>query len=355
LVHLLRRVGNNILWYSINLINKDMIKQVAFGLVFSSLLGVSLTSCTNQPAEKKEEVEHNPASQTIPEESKDLIGRWDLTVDKAGKSVPSWLEIKLSGFSTLVGAWVGDSGSSRPVSHIKLVDGKFSFAIPPQWEGTEGDFIIEGELAAGGLKGTISNSAGEKYSFTGLKAPYLNRVGEVAWGESINLFNGTDLAGWKPSNENNKWVVKEGILTNESAGANLITEQKFEDFKLSVEFKYPEGSNSGLYLRGRYEVQIEDSPKDRHPGSLYFGAVYGFLAPNAMANLAANEWQTMDITLVGRLVTIVVNGKTVINQQEIPGITGGALDSNEGEPGPIYIQGDHGPIEFRKISITPAK
>lgn len=337
-----------------------MIKQLAYGLAFTSILGLGLTSCQNGNSDKadnqdkKEEVEHNPASQTIPEESKDLLGRWDLNVDKNGKQVPSWIEIKLSGFTTLVGYWVGDSGSSRPISHIKLQDGKFSFAIPPQWEGGTGDITIEGELAGAEIKGTITNNNGEKYTFTGTKAPYLNRTAEPTWGKPVELFNGKDLTGWKPSNDKNKWVVKDGILTNEDAGANLITEKSFEDFKLNLEFKYPEGSNSGVYLRGRYEVQIEDSPKDRHPGNLYFGAIYGFLTPNAMVTNGPNEWNNMEITLVGRLVSVAINGKTVIDKQEIPGITGGALDSKEGEPGPLYIQGDHGPIEFRKIMITEA-
>ncbi|MBE8723307.1 3-keto-disaccharide hydrolase [Sphingobacterium pedocola] len=319
------------------------------------LLTLSTISCDTNSANRKEAGEiHNPASQTIPEESKDLIGRWDLAVEKNGKEVPSWLEIKLSGFNTLVGAYVGDSGSNRPISHVKLIDGQFSFAIPPQWEGGDGDIVIEGRLNGASLSGTVTTNKGEKYNFTGTKAPYLVRTKLPVWGERIELFNGTDLTGWTLSTEENQWIVKDGILTNLKAGANLITAQKFDDFKLNVEFRYPEGSNSGIYLRGRYEVQIEDSPKDKHPGSLYFGGVYGFLAPNEMATLGPNEWQTYEITLVGRLVTIVSNGKTIISNQEIPGITGGALDSKEGEPGPIYLQGDHGPIEFRKISITPA-
>ena len=110
-----------------------------------------------------------------------------------------------------------------------------------------------------------------------------------------------------------------------------------------------------MYLRGRYEVQIEDSPKDAHPSSVLFSGVYGFLPPSEITASGPDQWQSYDITLIGRMVTVVANGKTVISNQEIPGITGGALDSNEGEPGPIYIQGDHGPIEFRKITITPAK
>lgn len=336
-----------------------MIKQFAFGIALTGMLGMTMTSCQNNPqntaADTTAEVEHNPASQTIPEESKDLLGRWDLTVDKDGHQAPSWIEIKLSGFNTLVGAWVGDSGSNRPISHIKLQDGKFSFAIPPQWEGGEGDFVIEGQLEGTTLSGTITSNKGETHTFTGDRAPYLNRTGTPEWGTPVELFNGEDLSGWKASNENNKWKIEDGILVNESAGANLITEETFEDFKLHAEFQYPEGSNSGIYLRGRYEVQIEDAPRDRHPGNLYFGAVYGFLTPNEMTNKGPGEWQDIEITLVGRLVTITINGKTVISKQEIPGITGGALDSNEGEPGPIYLQGDHGPISFRKITITPAK
>jgi len=318
------------------------------------LTAMSLSSCNNSENKSVEEV-HNPASQTIPEESKDLIGRWDLTIDKDGKSVPSWLEIKLSGFTTLVGAFVGDSGSQRPVSRIKLDKGIFSFSIPTQWEDGGGEIKVEGSLSGSEIKGTITSNKGVEHSFTGVRAPYLVREGEAVWGEAIELFNGKDLTGWTNSTEDGNWKVVDGILVNEKAGGNLISDQKFEDFKLIAEYKYPEGSNGGIYLRGRYELQIEDSPLDKHPGSLYFGGIYGFLAPNQMATLGPNVWQKYEVTLRGRLITVVSNGKTIINEQEIPGITGGALDSNEGEPGPIYLQGDHGPIEFRKLTIIPAK
>lgn len=320
------------------------------------LLTAVLISCNNgNNMQKQEEEIHNAATQVIPEEAEGLIGRWDLTVDKDGKQVPSWLEVKLSGFDVLVGAFVADAGSSRPISHITLQDGVFSFQIPPQWEDGGGFFKIEGELAGEGMKGTITTNKGNTFHFTGVKAPYLVRTGEVQWGEPIDLFNGKDLTGWEASGDNSQWVVEDGILINKETGANLISKQQFEDFKLVTEFRYKEGANSGIYLRGRYEVQIEDSPKDRHPGSLYFGGVYGFLSPSEMATLGPNEWNTYEITLRGRMVTIVANGKTIINNQEIPGITGGALDSHEGEPGPIYLQGDHTGVEFRKITVIPAK
>ena len=320
------------------------------------LLTAGFLSCNQGTTMQDQENQLNTAAtQVDPEAAKELIGRWDLTVDRDGNEAPSWLEVKLSGRDVLNGAFVGASGSSRPVSYITLQDGKFSFQIPPQWEGGGGLFTIDGELAGEGLKGTITTNKGEVYGFTGVKAPYLDRTGDVQWGDPIELFNGTDLTGWKTSNDNSQWVVEDGILINKKSGANLISEQQFEDFKLIAEFRYPEGGNAGIYLRGRYEVQIEDTPMDAHPGSLYFGAVYGFLTPSEMPTLGPNEWNRYEVTLRGRMVTVVANGKTIINNQEIPGITGGALDSREGEPGPIYLQGDHTAVEFRKITVIPAK
>ena len=287
-------------------------------------------------------------------EGKGLIGRWDITIQDNGKELPSWLEVKLSGTRTLVGSFVGDSGSARPISEVNFDQGQFSFSIPPQWEDGDQDFVLEGELAGNEIQGTLTTSEGKELTWKGVKAPYLKRTAEVKWGEPIDLFNGKDLSGWKALGEN-QWVVEDGVLTSPRSGSNLISEQEFMDFKLKVEFRYQEGSNSGVYLRGRYEVQIEDSPKEAHPENILFSGIYGFLSPSEINALGPNEWQTFEITLVGRMVTIVANGKTVICNQEIPGITGGALNSREGEPGPIYIQGDHGPIEFKSIVITPAK
>ncbi len=291
--------------------------------------------------------------QTI--DSKDLIGRWDITVDENGKLAPSWLEVKLSGTHRLIGHFVGTSGSARPVSKINFDNGKFSFTIPPQWESGDQDFVIEGEVVGSEIQGTIVTSEGKKHSWKGVKAPLLKRTTAPVWGNPIDLFNGKDLNGWKALGSTNQWEVVDGILTSSRSGANLVSEQKFTDFKLHVEFRYQKESNSGVYLRGRYEVQIEDSQKEAHPDNLLFSAIYGFLTPSEIAALGPDQWQTFDITLIGRMVTVIANGKTVISNQEIPGITGGALDSNEGEPGPIYVQGDHGPIEFRKIVITPAQ
>ncbi|MBV8253592.1 MAG: DUF1080 domain-containing protein [Chitinophaga sp.] len=286
-------------------------------------------------------------------DAKELIGRWDITVDEDGKQLPSWLEVKLSGFKTLVGYFVGTSGSARPVAKVNFDNGKFSFTIPPQWESGSQDFVIEGNVAGDAITGTITTSEGKKYSYKGVRAPMLRRDKAPKWGKPESLFNGKDLTGWKATGKN-QWEVKNGILTSAHSGSNLVSEKTFGDFKLHVEFRYQKGSNSGVYLRGRYETQIEDSPKGAHPSSVLFSGIYGFLTPSDIEALGPDQWQSYDITLIGRMVTVVVNGKTVISNQEIPGITGGALDSNEGEPGPIYFQGDHGPIEFRKVVITPA-
>lgn len=285
------------------------------------------------------------------QETNPLEGRWNLTISQEGKQLPSWLEISHSGNKTLIGRFVYAFGSARPVAEVKVNDGKFSFTIPPQWEPGEGDMAFEGVLDGDKLKGTMVYTDGKKYTWTGMRAPKLSHNDYPVWGAPKAIFNGKNLDGWHAMGEN-QWVVKNGILTSEKSGANLVSDEKFNDFKLHIEFRYPEGSNSGIFLRGRYEVQIADNI-GLEPSSIYFGGIYGFLTPNEMVAKPAGEWQVYDITLIGRRVTIVANGKEIITDQIIPGMTGGALDNNEAEPGSFLIQGDHGPVEFRSIVVTP--
>ncbi|HLT51232.1 MAG TPA: DUF1080 domain-containing protein [Arenibacter sp.] len=280
-----------------------------------------------------------------------IEGRWDMVISQDGKELPSWLEIRHSGTHTLVGRFVYAMGSARPISEIKVDGEKFTFSIPPQWEEGDRDMEFTGELNGNALKGTMVYTNGETYEWTAVRAPQLEHTKNPKWGKAIKLFNGKDLTGWHAMGEN-QWVVESGVLKSPKSGSNLVSDEKFEDFKLHIEFRYPEGSNSGIYLRGRYEVQVMDS-KGAAPSDVEFSGVYGFLEPNEMAAKAAGEWQEYYITLIGRRVTVVANGITVINDQSIPGITGGALDSKEGEPGPFLIQGDHGPIEYRNIIVTP--
>lgn len=284
-----------------------------------------------------------------------VIGRWDITIEKDGKSLPSWLEVQKSGTHTLIGRFTYAFGSARPIAEVKPNEGKYSFSIPPQWEEGKRNMDFEFEVAGNTLKGTMVYTDGKTYAFTGVRAPLLIRTKAPVWGQPVKLFNGKDTKGWHTDGKN-QWTVENGILRSLKSGANLITDKTFNDFKLHIEFRYKQGSNSGIYLRGRYEIQVIDTKSgEPEPINNQFSSVYGFLPPNKMMAKNPGEWQTYDITLVGRLVTIVANGTMVICNQEIPGLTGGAINSKEGEPGPLLIQGDHGPIDYRNIIITPAR
>jgi hypothetical protein len=285
-----------------------------------------------------------------------LLGRWDLTVKGPGGDYPSWIEISKSGHSTLVGGYVGQFGSVRPISKIEIVDGGFRFTVPPQWERRKTDVEVTGRLEGEALRGELTDDQGKKLVWEAQRAPALDDEHDVVWGAPIDLLKDTKLGGWKSRAADGKhgWQLIDGVLANEKPGQDIISEQKFTDFRLVAEFRYPKGSNSGIYLRGRYEFQIEDN-FGQAPESHKAGGIYGFLTPSFNAIKPAGEWQSVEITLIGRRVTAVLNEKRILDQQLIPGITGGALDSNEGEPGPIMIQGDHGPVEFRKLVVTPAK
>lgn len=283
-----------------------------------------------------------------------LAGRWDLVVHATAGDHPAWLEVTPSGRNVLVGRFVGQFGSARPVARVETDGTTFRFRIPPQFENRTTDLEIDGKLVDGALKGTVTDETGRFVRFEGKRAPTLGRE-TPAWGDPLPLFDGKSLAGWSPQHAAipNGWRVRDGMLVNAEPGNNLRTDGTFDDFKLHAEFRYPKGSNGGIYLRGRYEVQIEDG-FGADPESHRIGGVYGFLEPCVNASRPAGEWQEIEITLVGRRVTVVLNGERIIDRQAIPGITGGALDSDEGAPGPILLQGDHGPIEFRKLVLTPA-
>jgi hypothetical protein len=234
--------------------------------------------------------------------------------------------------------------------------GQIHFSLPPQWEDRKDDLTFEGTVEGDAIKGHTTDEKGRRVAWTARRAPALKREQLPKWGEPAELFNGKDLAGWKPRRGGGKagWGVKGGLLVNTTPGDDLMTEKTFTDFRLRAEYRYPRGSNSGIYLRGRYEVQIEDD-FGREADSHGSGGVYGFLTPSVNAARRAGEWQAVDVTLVGRTVTVVLNGERVVDRQAIPGITGGALDSDEGAPGPVLLQGDHGPIEFRRLTLTPAE
>jgi hypothetical protein len=186
----------------------------------------------------------------------------------------------------------------------------------------------------------------------------LNHSAPKAWTKPKALFNGKNLDGWEPIGNvaNNHWVVKDGLLNNEAHGANLKSTRKFDDFKVHFEVNCPDDANSGFYLRGRYELQLENVKEGSEPIERQMGSIYGRIAPSQELPRTPGKWETFDITLVGRTVTVVRNGVKTIDAKEIAGITGGALDANEGQPGSFYIQGDHtGGLKFRNITVSVPK
>jgi hypothetical protein len=284
-----------------------------------------------------------------------FLGRWDLTLKPPLREYPSWLEITQEN-GQLKARFVSRWGNARPLPKIEISNGTVTFVSPKEEEDRKDDMVFQGKLSGKTLVGTTTGPDGVAWQWTGERAPSLKRKSDPKWGTPTQLFNGKDLSGWTPSDPSAtaKWKVENGTLVSPGHGAELITEAKFEDFKLHIEFNCAPGSNSGVYLRGRYELQIEDDPEPEGP-TMRTGGIYGFLAPTPAQPRRPGEWQTYDITLVGRVVTVVQNGQTIIDRQEIPGITGGAVDSHEALPGPIYLQGtEAGHVTFRNITITRA-
>ncbi|HLZ42897.1 MAG TPA: DUF1080 domain-containing protein [Candidatus Sulfotelmatobacter sp.] len=290
------------------------------------------------------------------EAGQSFVGRWDLTLKAPDREYPSWLEVTRDNghFKAL---FVGRSGNARPLPKIEISGDHITFVSPKEEEDRKDDMVFEGKLSGRTLSGTTTGLDGTPWKWTGVRAPSLKRTTTPKWGKPVQLFNGKDLSGWTPSDPNAmaKWKVEDGTLITPGRGPELISNEKFNDFKLHIEFNCAKGSNSGVYLRGRYELQIEDDPAPEGP-SMRTGGIYGFIAPSPEQPRKPGEWQSYDITLVGRTVTVLQNGHMIIDKKEIPGITGGALNSHEAEPGPIYLQGSEaGHVSFRNIVITPGK
>jgi hypothetical protein len=286
----------------------------------------------------------------------ELAGRWDLTLTTPQGELPSWIEVSEDqGKAKLV--MVGVTDHATPIQKFDIKGTEIEFVSPKYEEGFPNEMTFKGKLVDRQLEGTVTGTTGDSWSWKGVRAPSLNRKRLPKWRQSIELFNGKNLDGWHllDKSKPGTWKVEDAQLISIGHGSDLATDAKFGDFKLHVEFKCSPSSNSGVYLRGRYEVQIENDSA-AEPNSHHTGGVYGFLEPTPEQPRTTDVWQTFDITLIGRKVTVMQNGVTIIDNREIPGITGGAIDSHEELPGPIYLQGgEEHQVTFRNIVITPAK
>ncbi|HVN58655.1 MAG TPA: DUF1080 domain-containing protein [Bacteroidales bacterium] len=341
-------------------------------LIYSSMLCMILAiSCTSQPQVKEQPVAKPDASQ--------FMGQW--TLDIAGGWV-GWLEIK-ENENTLKGSLLWKWGSVTPLDTIFVAPGDklvaawgnnvmYSFGtdgipakhhVSSQWI----EVVRNGEKIGGKMIEPHQNGkAIDSTAFSGVKLPEVPAapdLGKVKFGKPVTLFNGKDLTGWKLVDDKlkNGFSVVKGVLFNnpeQKEGqphieyGNLRTVQEFEDFNLKVDVNVPEGSNSGIYLRGMYEIQVLDSykkPLDSHN----MGALYSRITPSVNAEKPAGQWQTVDITLCQRHVTVILNGVKIIDNQPVYGPTGGAIKSDVFAPGPIFLQGDHGKVSYRNILLTP--
>jgi hypothetical protein len=281
-----------------------------------------------------------------PAASSPFVGHWDFNIKTPGRDVgANWLGVTDKGGTLEI--WFQPAGGNvYQVKDFKADGQHLTLTLNPK---------LTWDLDAAGNK--LTGTQNKTQAIEGVRAPELKRAEPKAWSTPEPLFNGKDLTGWEPIGDPAKshWKAEDGMLVNAEHGANLRTTRKFQDFKVHFEVNCPDGGNSGFYLRGRYETQLEYEPLDHNPPERRIGSIYGRITPKDVPR-TPGQWETFDITLVGRTVTIVRNGVTTIDHKEIEGITGGALDASEAEPGPFYIQGDHtGGLKFRNITVSVPK
>ena len=289
----------------------------------------------------------------------DFNGRWDLTTTTA-RPRGWWVELNGVGTpqanGTFISAYAGDLNK---INSISVSGGEVTWVIEtPSNAKNQAKFIYKAKLVNGKLQGTMQREGQTNATpFTGVRAPELaDQKDDGSWkkGKPIELFNGKDLSGWHalvPSVPM-KWSVENGILKNAPPTTDIVSDQNFWNFDLHMEFRIVEHSNSGIGLRGRYEIQVLEDygrPVSTHGAA----ALYSRIAPKVNASKPAGEWQSYDIRLIGRDLTVVHNGQKVLDKVHVDGLTAIANNANEGEPGPFIVQGDHSNIEIRKFTVTP--
>lgn len=282
---------------------------------------------------------------------KDFNGRWNLTVEKEPRGRAWWLEVSGAGSGKLAGRFVGAPGGQMDAIPAIAFEGK---ELVWSFERGGKKLVYRAVYDKGQLIGRQTVDGVPALAFRGARAPVIrDREGEQ-WkrGKAEDLL--VSLNGWTPTFPGRplEWSIENGVLKNKSKASDIKTNEKYWNFELDAEFRYEKGSNSGIGLRGRYEVQIQDTYGEPVSGHS-LGALYSRIVPKENAANPPGEWQKMEIRLVGRTLTVKLNGKVVIDKQEVEGATAMAFDPNEADPGPIALQGDHGVVEFRKLTLTP--
>jgi hypothetical protein len=308
---------------------------------------------------------------------KPYLGRWALTIPGGGAG---WLSVvQENGYLDAKILWGG--GSVVPVANVYMDEDTLNVTRVRKVErkDSRGKVVrtqtltetiiakVSGdEMRLTQIRPNPNGKGVYRSEFTGKRIaplPPKPDLSKVKYGKPIVLFNGTNLDGWKLINPGraNGWSAEDGVLVNRPVQqkgkrhisyGNLRTAAVFEDFNLKLEVNVPRNGNSGVYLRGIYKVQVSDS-YGKNLDAHNMGGIYSRITPTVNAEKPAGRWQTMNITLLDRHVTVELNDKVIIDNEPLLGCTGGALWSDEFRPGPIYLQGDHSEISYRNIVLTP--
>jgi len=290
----------------------------------------------------------------------DFNGRWDITTAQP-RPRAWWLELTGVGTAKPVGKFVSAyNGDMNNIDSIAVEKGDLVFIIvqPGRSGGAGRKMTYRAHLSGGKLDGTYETEgqAGGPLKWTGVRAPQIPDRDDGTWkeGKPVSLFNGKDVSGWHALNPGAemKWSVQDGVLKNAPPTTDIVSDQKFWNFKLHVDFRIVEHSNSGIGLRGRYEIQVLDD-YGKPPNTHGAAALYARFAPSVNASKPPGEWQSYDIRLVGRQLTVIHNGVKVLDKVEVEGLTAIANNSDEAEPGPFIVQGDHSNVEIKSFVVTP--
>ena len=326
---------------------------------------------------------------SLPAQENPYVGRWNITGTGPDSANVYFLEVKSNG-GALEGLFLDRGGHATPVSWIKVENGEL------QWQhGGGGDTLPKPACGPLYRAKLVDGKLVGQHELPGDPCPQQRQRPGAALAPRTVHWVGVRQPAWPPSDANashtygtpvvivgpgvgkevwagltpetsrrpcvDRWTIENGVMTNgtpergERSTCNPYTKQTFRDFRIQAEFNLGERQNSGLYLRGRYELQLMLRPDGAapppYPGGLM--DIYGWKRADVYAGNPPGEWQVLDAVVVGNRVTVTLNGKRVHDNAVLYAITGGAMDNDELAPGPIMIQGDHSRVSFRKLVVTP--